>query len=147
MVPFSIGYCSSSASRTEPKVASSFALMETSFSMFARRRKCTGKMTRIIAKSVPKQKAQPEDHAQLFASCHLHRRKRTPGRRWYQNRHRIYPASQPPEHCDKHLQNSCSAGVPSLTPPNSLPPLRLRKTRSFPSGGKCSESLFIGTTY
>src|SRR5665648_84478 len=117
MVPFSIGYCSSSASRTEPKVASPFALMETSFSMFARRRKCTGKMTRIIAKSVPKQKAQPEDHAQLFASCHLHRRKRTPGRRWYQNRHRIYPASQPPEHCDKHLQNSCSAGVPSLTPP------------------------------
>ncbi len=96
IVPRSIGYRASSASRTDRCVTGPSTSSCTSCPTCASVRRCCGSSIRITAASVPQPTALPADHAQSAPSYLLHRPSNIPARRWCQNKCRIRPGYRRP---------------------------------------------------
>ena len=91
--------------------------------------------------------APPANPARSASNCRRHRPRHTLARRSSRNRCRTDQASRPPSRRAARSHSNRAAADPFVSASHSFPPVRLRYTRNFPSGGKCSESLLIGTTY
>src|SRR5438105_2567924 len=122
IVPRSIGYLASSASRMDARVTGLPISSCTSSRTCARVRRCGGRTTRITAGSGLPPTAQPGDPARWASSCLRHRPTCTPVRPRCRNTHRTYRASRRPWR--RAARSRSSPAVAGLC---SAPPTRARR--------------------